>query len=327
METKTRNETYPETALEERGNIVRLPVEKIFPHPNNPRTALGNLKELAASIKVNGIMQNLTVVERPEGGYTVIIGHRRLAAAKKAGLSEVPCAIAKLDEREQIGIMLTENMQRADLTLVEQAQTMQLMLDLGETVKTIADKTGFTKQTIRKRVRLMELDPALLKKLSGRQVTLADLDKLDKLEDEEIRKKVAKDLGTANFQNSLSRAESEQKKVKNAAEIIKRLSAWATESKERPSYPGTAWQYQRYYNLSAEVKVMDFTAPDDADRVEYVYWVGGYTVELYRKRTEGEVAEKALKKRLDDEADARYKQGHGRRQARLRLPFGLCQRG
>jgi len=81
--------------------LVMLPVKEIQPHPNNPRKDLGDLSELTESIKKNGIMQNLTVVKNEGGGYTVIIGHRRLEAAKAAGVSEVPCAVAELDEGEQ----------------------------------------------------------------------------------------------------------------------------------------------------------------------------------------------------------------------------------
>ena len=64
--------------------------------------------------------------------YRVVIGHRRLAAAKLAGLAEVPCAVVEMTEQEQIATMLLENMQRSDLTVYEQAQGFQMMLDLGE---------------------------------------------------------------------------------------------------------------------------------------------------------------------------------------------------
>ena len=61
------------------GQMVYLNVENLFPHPDNPRKDLGDLTELADSIKQNGVLQNLTVVPKEDGGYTVIIGHRRLA--------------------------------------------------------------------------------------------------------------------------------------------------------------------------------------------------------------------------------------------------------
>jgi len=77
------------------GSLVMLPVDRLHPHPDNPRKDLGDLTELSDSIKANGIFQNLTVVpDDPTNSitdFTVIIGHRRLAAAKKVGLQRVPC--------------------------------------------------------------------------------------------------------------------------------------------------------------------------------------------------------------------------------------------
>ena len=116
---------------------TELPIELLQPHPDNPRKDVGDVTELADSIKVNGIFQNLTVIKDGEG-YTVIIGHRRLAAAKQAGLKKVPCNVAEMTEQEQISTMLLENMQRNDLTVYEQAQGFQMMIDLGETKESIS---------------------------------------------------------------------------------------------------------------------------------------------------------------------------------------------
>ena len=104
--------------------IKYIPVSKLWRHPDNPRKDLGDVTELAESIKVNGVLQNLTVVpligeitKKWDGeSYRVIIGHRRLAAAKIAGLTELPCIVAEMTEKEQLSTMLVENMQRSDLT-------------------------------------------------------------------------------------------------------------------------------------------------------------------------------------------------------------------
>ena len=146
--------------------IKNIPVRKLWAHPDNPRKDVGDVTELAESIKVNGVLQNLTVVplignisKTWDGeSYRVIIGHRRLAAAKLAGLEELPCAVVEMTEREQLSTMLTENMQRSDLTVYEQAQGFQMMLDMGDTVKDIAENYGFSTTTVRRRVKLLELD-------------------------------------------------------------------------------------------------------------------------------------------------------------------------
>lgn len=196
-----------------KNTLTYIEIGKLFHHPNNPRKEYGDLAELTESIKQNGIMQNLTVV--PIGnvdGYYVVIGNRRLEAADKAGLKELPCVIAEMREQEQIATMLVENIQRSDLTAYEQAQGFQLMLDLGEDISAIADKTGFSQSTVRRRVKLLELDADKLKKASERQVSLADLDRLNQIEDIKLRNKLLDDVGTNNFDYRIKNALTEQER-------------------------------------------------------------------------------------------------------------------
>lgn len=70
--------------------ISLIPVEQLMHHPDNPRFDLGDLEELTASIRANGVLQNLTVVKVDEDTYNVVIGNRRMEAAKQAGLTEFP---------------------------------------------------------------------------------------------------------------------------------------------------------------------------------------------------------------------------------------------
>lgn len=181
---------------------IMIPVDELQPHPDNPRKDVGDVTELAESIKANGIFQNLTVLRNrdPETGKsTVIIGHRRLAAAKLAGLEKVPCMVVEMDEKEQISTMLLENMQRTDLTIYEQAQGFQMMLDLGETQDSISEKTGFSKTTVRHRLKLLELDPEEFRKAQERQPNLSDYIRLEKITDPKLKSKALAAIGTANF--------------------------------------------------------------------------------------------------------------------------------
>ena len=200
---------------ENAGKLVYLSVDALSPHPRNPRQDLGDLTELANSIKEKGVMQNLTVVPGTrDDNYTVIIGHRRLAASKAAGLKTVPCVIVDMSYEDQIATMLLENIQRSDLTPYEQAQGFQLMIDLGETVETISLKTGFSKSTVRRRVKMAELDQNTLKKVSARQISIGDLDRLSEIEDEKERNKVLAHIGTNNFESEFKRAVNEQNRQK-----------------------------------------------------------------------------------------------------------------
>ena len=177
---------------------VMIPIGALKPHPDNPRKDVGDITELAESIKANGIFQNLTVIPEDDS-YMVVIGHRRLAAAKAAGLTELPCMVVEMDEREQISTMLLENMQRNDLTVYEQAQGFQMMLNLGETESYIAEKTGFSKTTIKHRLKLLELDPEEFRKSQERQPSMADYIRLEKLTDPKLKAKALAKIGTKDF--------------------------------------------------------------------------------------------------------------------------------
>lgn len=243
-------------------NIVMIPTAFIYPHPDNPRKDLGDLTELTESIRQNGIYQNLTVVLRAEqiktsedakmaeisvreekdpyrqkirmhlfdrgywatGGYTVIIGHRRLAAAKLAGLEEVPCAIADMLPHKQVETMLLENMQRADLTIMEQVRGFQMLLDFGDSIKEIAQKTGFSERTVRRRTEIAKLDPEALDKAMKRQLTLEDFDMLAKIDDVNERNQLLSHIGTNGFKYMLENAESRQENAKARPEVEKWLA-------------------------------------------------------------------------------------------------------
>lgn len=206
--------------------LVYLDVAAIEPHQDNPRKDLGDLTELAESIKANGILQNLTVVPGEQAGtYRVIIGHRRLAAAKLAGLDRVPCVVVELDEKTQIATMLTENMQRHDLTPYEQAQSFAQLLDFGMSVEEIAEKSGFSASTVRRRAKMAELNQEVLKEISDRQINLADFDELAKIEDIDKRNSVLAQIGTRDFDLALKVAIREQEFNKNLPRVQAALKA------------------------------------------------------------------------------------------------------
>ena len=176
--------------------IVMLPRELLHPHPDNPRKDLGDLTELKESIKAHGVMQNLTVVPDDDDGdgYKILIGHRRFAASEGI-LEELPCVVAKgLTDRDQVGIMLVENIQRSDLTFVEQAHGFQMMMDLGYNMAEVEEKTGFSETTIRRRLSLLDLDRELVEGLDN-QITLKDLETVAKIKSPKIREQLLGEYG------------------------------------------------------------------------------------------------------------------------------------
>ncbi len=176
--------------------LTMIAAEKLHPNPDNPRKSLGDLTELAESIRKNGVMQNLTVMpqEGKPGEYTIIMGHRRHAAVVQAGLKELPCRVMeKLERPDQVAAMLAENLHRSNLTPYEEGQGFQLMLDLGETEKSIAEKTGFGKTTVRHRVNIAKFDQEKLKKRQedeAFQFSITDLIALEKVPDIDKRNEI-----------------------------------------------------------------------------------------------------------------------------------------
>ena len=287
--------------------ITMIPVGLLEHHPENPRKDLGDLTELTASIKKNGIMQNLTVVQGhmmskkewteaamaegatkvsaersydPENawvsdGYTVVIGNRRMEAAKLAGLAEVPCVISDMDHKTQIATMLEENMQRADLTVYEQAQGFQMMMDLGYSAADIAEKTGFGETTVRRRIKMAEMDAKMLKKAcedkdTERQITLLDFDRLAQIKDMELRNNVLKSIGTRDFDEALAKA----KKKELIACKLPALKGWLQEHNAQQifmenTYGGryTSWINNKSFSYIYIDKLGDpgNTLPDDQD--------------------------------------------------------------
>ena len=264
-------------------NLVEIPTADISPHPENPRKDLGDLTELVESIRANGILQNLTVVRNDSCGYTVIIGHRRLAAAKLAGIDTVPCVIAEMSEDDQLTTMLAENMQRSDLTVYEQAEGIQLLLDRSFSVADISEKTGLSESTIRRRTKLLDLDKDAFKRSQQRQVSLSDYDKLNEIEDIDSRNRLLDALGTNNFNNEFEKAKRNQNENIRRRALIHYLESLPN---ARPSNKRRAsiWAYvATVFNEKEAHKHLK------SDR-EYCYEVSNYGgVLLYRKRTEAEI--------------------------------------
>ena len=116
--------TYMET-----GRVVFLPARSIRPNPAQPRRCFREeaLEELAESIRRHGILQPLSV-RRVDAGYELIAGERRLRAGQLAGLSEIPCIIMNMDDKESGAAALVENLQRQDLDVVEEARGISALM-------------------------------------------------------------------------------------------------------------------------------------------------------------------------------------------------------
>ena len=233
--------------------IAMILVDHLIHHPENPRKDLGDLKELKESIKKNGVMQNLTVVPAEESGkYLVVIGNRRLEAAKEAGLTELPCVISDMDHKTQISTMLMENMQRQDLTVYEQAQGFQMMMDLGFTAKEIGEKTGFSEKTVKDRIKFTKFNQKNFKDAVSNGATLADMIDISRLESKSEQNEAMKAAGTNNFRQVLNRLLGEQRYRKECETLAKMAEAAGISP-----LPENACTWRDYTYLNERFKVKE----------------------------------------------------------------------
>ena len=142
---------------EEGGVGCMIPVQKICSSPFQPRANLGELDDLAASIREKGVLEPLLVREA-EGGFVLIAGERRLRAAQKAGLEEVPCVVLDVGDEETLEIALVENLQRKDLDPFEEADALRrLAEDFEYSHAEIAEKLGKSRTTVTEILRLCDI--------------------------------------------------------------------------------------------------------------------------------------------------------------------------
>ena len=270
--------------------IQEIELSKLKIHPKNVRKSYRGIDELAESIKVKGILQNLTVVPDPdeEGTYFVVIGNRRLTAARKAGIKTAPCFVTEMSEKDQASAMLMENMQRDDLTIYEQAQGFQMVLDLGETEEGLAEKTGFSKTTIRRRLNIAKLDQEALqeKEAEGEfQLSLSDLYELEKIKSVEKRNEILKGARnsreiTSNVQRIIS--EEKQKDVeKKILSLLKKAGIEEAPEKAKMEIYTSKWETVKTYSMRSDApKKLDI----QKEEKETLYYLKYYSeVKVIRK--------------------------------------------
>lgn len=183
----------------------------IDPHPDNPRKNIGDVTDLANSIKANGLLSPLSVVPNGER-FRVIAGHRRLAACKQAGTGAVPCFVLDLDPLQQLEAMVTENCQREQLTVLEESDAIQGMLDLGATIASVAHQLGRSSDYVRDRAKAASIDNEVRATCDDfGQLTIGQLVAIARYDGRpDLQKKLAQAAGTSNFDYTLSRIERDE---------------------------------------------------------------------------------------------------------------------
>ncbi len=172
-------------------NILEIPIEDIIPNRFQPRLSFNEegITELAESIKQHGIIQPL-VVRKLGDKYEIIAGERRYKAATMAGLTKVPVIISNIDDNKSAEVALVENIQRRNLTAIEEAKSYKNLLDRGYlTQEQLANKMGVSQSSIANKLRLLNLDEEVQEALLNEKISERHARALLALEDKEEQKK------------------------------------------------------------------------------------------------------------------------------------------
>jgi ParB/RepB/Spo0J family partition protein len=226
-----------------------LPIEKLHPAEDNIRRDVGDVKELAASIAAVGILEPLIVTPANGRGYTVVAGARRYAAAKVAGLAEVPCIVREFTDEQRAEAMLVENLQREDLAPLEEAAGYQRLVDVGWSQRKIAQRVGVSQSQVSKRIALLELPDRARAAIDSGGITVAEGLELLKLK--EMPKRLATALDRVakihwNVEGAVREQLREHEEVERRGKVLQKLKAsgvkvievtdhwWHGDSKAKP---------------------------------------------------------------------------------------------
>ncbi len=182
--------------------VLEVDIDKIKPNPNQPRKNFDEdaLKELAASIKVHGIVQPIVLNRQPNGEYLIIAGERRWRAARLCGLTKVPAIVKNYTDKQIKEISIIENLQREDLNPIEAARAIkQLMDEYNLTQEVVAERIGKSRSNIANTLRLLTLYPDVLKLVESGKISAGHARALVVVEDQNEQIKLAQTIVSKNL--------------------------------------------------------------------------------------------------------------------------------
>lgn len=179
----------------EKNRVVEVNIDQIVPNPAQPRRNFDEqeLENLSQSIRVNGLIQPLTV-RRTAGGYELIAGERRMRACRMAGMTTVPCIVNDCTADASAVMAMTENLQRQDLNMFEEAEGIKRLIDTWSvTQEEAAYRLGKSQSTVANKLRLLRLSEKERRRISDAGLTERHARALVRIDDPEVRKNA---LGT-----------------------------------------------------------------------------------------------------------------------------------
>jgi len=242
--------------------VIDLPVTDISPNPHQPRTdfEVGAIDDLVESIREHGIFQPL-IVTQSKTGYQLIAGERRLRAAKKLGLKNVPAIIRRASEQQKLELAIVENVQRSDLNPIERALSYKKLLDEFQLrQEDIAKKVGQKRSTISNSLRLLSLPDDIITYIRQGRMTEGHAKVLLSLDSEDLQRQMLDKI----LLHKLSVRETE-------AAIKGKTNKKVTERKD-PHFFEIEQRWQSALNTKVTVQgkkagkiMIDFYSPEELD--------------------------------------------------------------
>ena len=266
------SDTIKEPEIEEvTGEIVQnIKITKIEPDKEQPRKRFDEekLDELANSIKQYGVIQPI-IVTLKDDYYQIIAGERRWRAAKKAGLTEIPCLVRTKTEQENREIALIENIQRENLNPIEKAKGLRRLLDdYGLTQQELADKLGMSRSGLTNNVRILNLDPRVIDLVVEHNFSERQCRELLKVQDPEKQYKLA--LGVVEYGDKYDELERKINNDKNLPKKDKEKSL-----KYQAIYRDIENSFQGFFGTKVKLEagkrkgkiVIEYNSNDDLERI------------------------------------------------------------
>ena len=212
---------YETTKKEE---IIEVDLKELRPNPYQPRKVFDKqaLEELSLSIKEHGVFQPI-IVKKSIKGYEIIAGERRVRASKMAGLEKIPAIVRNLNDEQMMEIALLENLQREDLSSIEEAKAYQSMLEsLNLTQEQLSEKVGKSRSHVTNILGLLRLPEEVQELVATKKISMGHARVLSKLEDDDKIIQMANDivqkkLTVRNLEDLTTNTEKKVKNVKRTA--------------------------------------------------------------------------------------------------------------
>jgi ParB family chromosome partitioning protein len=264
-------------------DLQTIRLADITPNRFQPRRTFTEpeLAELEASIRASGLLQPIIVRARPTGGWELVAGERRMRAASRIGWTEIPAVVRDFDDRAMLTLALVENLQRADLNPLEEAEGYQRLIDeFGLTQQQVADAVGKDRTTITNLLRVLTLPPAIRQLVERGHITAGHARALLPIKDERKQLELANEIVAR--QLSVREAESRARELtadsspRNRPDPISRTAAGNGPSAADPTVRRIEEQLRKHLQTDVHVQALgndrgvvriSFYSADDLERL------------------------------------------------------------